>query len=360
MIVNHVSSVEYVKTFRSEKIAGMFDCAPADKLTRTFSVELPDVDDSWSIGLIVGPSGSGKTTIGQKAYGAENYHRAFDWPQTGSFIEGFPKEQNVKDIVDALSHVGFSSPPHWLLPHHCLSNGQKFRAEMARVVLDERKIVVVDEFTSVIDRDVAKIGSSAIAKLVRSKKKKFVALSCHYDITDWLEPDWVYDFATNTLHRGSLHRRPQITLRVDRCGQEAWVLFAGNHYMSATLNKSAQCWLATWNDVPVAFTAAIRFPRNDGTMTWREHRTVCLPDFQGIGIGNAMSATVARHYMKTGFRYFSTTGHPAMIASRMRSKLWRTTREPGRVAPLGKTSNFVHSTGTSASRLTASFEFIGP
>ena len=58
---------------------------------------------------------------------------------------------------------------------------------------EERNIIVFDEFTSVVNREVAKTGSFAISKAVRATKKKFVAVSCHRDVFEWLEPDWVYD-----------------------------------------------------------------------------------------------------------------------------------------------------------------------
>lgn len=61
---------------------------------------------------------------------------------------------------------------------------------------------------------------------------------------------------------------------------------------------------------------------------WREHRTVCLPDFQGVGIGNAMSELIAACYRAKGDPYRSTTSHPAMIRHRMQSPHWRCMRQP--------------------------------
>ena len=107
----------------------------------------------------------------------------------------------------------------------------------------------------------------------------------------------------------------------------------------------------------VAFTAVLPFPhaRRPG---WREHRTVCLPDFQGVGIGNAMSEFVASLYVAGGRPYFSTTTHPAMIRHRAKSPLWRMTVKP---SPRGR-----HQGGgsgmkaqTSSERVAASFEFVG-
>jgi len=93
----------------------------------------------------------------------------------------------------AFVSVGFSSPPSWLKPYAVLSNGERMRADLARAILEERELIVFDEFTSVVNREVAKTGSYAISKAARRAGKRFIAVSCHKDITDWLEPDWIYD-----------------------------------------------------------------------------------------------------------------------------------------------------------------------
>jgi len=54
----------------------------------------------------------------------------------------------------------------------------------------------------VVDRQIAKIGALAFAKnWRRNKGKKVVLLSCHYDIIEWLQPDWVYDVNTKVLKK---------------------------------------------------------------------------------------------------------------------------------------------------------------
>ena len=58
--------------------------------------------------------------------------------------------------------------------------------------LSDKEIICFDEFTSVVNREVAKIASYAISKCVKKQNKKFIAISCHYDIIDWLEPDWIF------------------------------------------------------------------------------------------------------------------------------------------------------------------------
>jgi ABC-type ATPase with predicted acetyltransferase domain len=49
----------------------------------------------------------------------------------------------------------------------------------------------------VVDREIAKVSAFAISKAVRRSSKKFIAVTCHYDVVDWLEPDWV--FCTDTM-----------------------------------------------------------------------------------------------------------------------------------------------------------------
>ena len=58
---------------------------------------------------------------------------------------------------------------------------------------------------------------------------------------------------------------------------------------------------------------------------WRASRTVILPDFQGLGIGNRLSEAVAQMYIDEGRRYFSRTAHPRMGEHREKSELWRPT-----------------------------------
>src|SRR5262249_5372566 len=142
-------------------------------------------------------------------------------------------------------------------------------------------LVAFDEFTSVVDRNVARIGSAAVAKAVRTKQIqcKFVAVTCHYDILEWLAPDWVIDMANrefvyydqqpsttalaaverravgpalnpepgtlNPIYRRRL-RRPAIQLQLHRCRHALWRLFARHHYLSAGLSKMARCFVALW------------------------------------------------------------------------------------------------------------------
>jgi ABC-type ATPase involved in cell division/GNAT superfamily N-acetyltransferase len=352
---NHIVESDYKASFRTEKVVGMFDVPVQKKLSRQWEVNIPIEEKEWQIGLIVGASGSGKTTLAKRLFGKASYHKGFRWSKP-SLLDDFSEKLDVKDITDALSHVGFSSPPAWLLPFKVLSNGEKFRAEIARLVLEGGDLSVLDEFTSVVDRTVAKIGSHAMQKFVRRGKGKFVAVSCHYDIAEWLQPDWIYDVSTETFSWGCL-RRSAIEVEVFQCHSKAWRIFRGHHYLSRDLNPSAKCFIAMIEGQPAGFCSVLPFPHATAKGIRKEHRTVVLPDFQGIGLGVRLSECVGQHYRDQGLRFRSVTSHPAMIGHRARSLLWKMDRPPSRLPKAGRTGN--RKMVTSSKRLTASFEYFG-
>jgi len=362
MKFHHKVSSEFKPTFRSSKIAGMFDIDVEQKIVNEWDVDFPieDVNPDWQVGVIVGPSGAGKTTLAKKIFGEDAYFQGFEW-KGPAVVDDFPESLSASEVPAALSAVGFASPPQWLKSFNVLSNGQKFRAELARLLTEDRDLVVFDEFTSVVDRTVAQIGSTALGKYIRKTDKKFVAVGCHYDILDWIDPDWVYYVDTNTFEdytsgRLERRRRPEIKISVQRVHHSAWRIFQGHHYLDKTINKSAHCYVATIDEKPVAFTAALKFPHPTVKNMWKEHRTVVLPDYQGMGLGTMMSALIAEHYHSQGNRYTSVTSHPAFMFSRIRDPRWVMTRAPGRAPPAGKNSKV---TGQSADRVTAAFEYIG-
>jgi ABC-type uncharacterized transport system YnjBCD ATPase subunit len=407
-LIKHITrSVAVATSPRLAQVLGMFDVEQPAVSTQTWDVDL-QLPDAWNIGVIVGPSGCGKTTIARELFG-EHFAGDFGWSADRSILDGFPLSLTVKKVVDLLSSVGFSSPPAWVRPFGCLSNGQQFRVNLARTLAEaivDGQMKVVDEYSSVVDRTVAQIGSAAVARTVRRHKLQFIAVTCHYDILDWLEPDWVYDVSilsgagttakskdpapnagdardsqdvadipTRSFDSGEyacaqdglsdreglrrLYHRPRIELEIIRTDRSAWPRFKPHHYLSGALNPSAACYVALVKDQPAAFTAVLPFP-HPSRSGWREHRTVCLPDFQGVGIGNAMSEFIAGIYRATGKPYFSTTSHPAMIHHRAKSPLWRMSRKPSLTGGGGSKRFSMMRKTAAIDRLTAGFEFVGP
>lgn len=178
-------------SFRVSKIQADFDVK--NEHTAEHFVGDINIPDKWNIGVIVGGSGTGKTTIAKQLF-PEAYVTQFEY-NGKSVVDDMPK-CSIEDITKMFYAVGFGSVPSWLKPYSVLSNGEKMRCDIARAIL-ERDFVVFDEFTSVVDRKVAQTACIAINKSIKQMGKKFVAVSCHYDILEWLQPDWVFD--TNTM-----------------------------------------------------------------------------------------------------------------------------------------------------------------
>ncbi len=109
-------------------------------------------------------------------------------------LDDFPEALETQEITKTIGSVGFASPPDWLKRYGFLSQGEKMRVDIARALCLDQELTVFDEFTSVVDREVAKIGSVAVAKAVRRQPgKKFIAVTCHSDVIDWLGVDWYYN-----------------------------------------------------------------------------------------------------------------------------------------------------------------------
>ena len=264
--LNAVVKTPIFDSFRVRQVAGLFDVPVTEKCSQSFEVELPDMNQDWQIGAIVGPSGSGKSTIANKAFGPDGclspnaLTSTPDWPHDKAVVDGFDETLSGKQITAMLNAVGFSSPPAWIKPWHVLSNGEKFRCDLAHALLKNQELIAFDEFTSVVDRQVARFGSAAVAKTLRAGRAKcnrFIAVTCHYDILDWLEPDWYLDMADCSLHWGGL-RRPTIQLEVRTCKQDQWKLFKRHHYLSSQLHKGSRCYIATWDNQPVAFCSTLQ------------------------------------------------------------------------------------------------------
>jgi len=145
----------------------------------------------WQIGLIVGNSGSGKSIIAREIFETV-YQDQVILNITVPLVESMGTH-DMQDIVNALTSVGMGSTPEWITPYAFLSTGQKMRADLAYCLLNDKETIVFDEFTSVVDRQVARVISHSISKAFKRKQKQFVAVTCHHDIEEWLEPDWVLD-----------------------------------------------------------------------------------------------------------------------------------------------------------------------
>jgi ABC-type lipoprotein export system ATPase subunit len=325
------------RTPRVKQLSGMFDVPAQEKLAHEWHGDLPIDERDWNVGLIVGPSGAGKSSVSRQLFGAE---AKFKW-RAKSVIDDFAPGHSIAEIAEICSAVGFNTIPSWMKPYNVLSTGEKFRVDLARRLLEvSGDLILVDEFTSVVDRQVAKIGSHAVQKHVRKSGKKFVAVTCHYDVVEWLQPDWVLEPATMTFQWRSLQRRPSLPVEIARVDHSAWRLFAPFHYLTAELHRAAACFVLFVDGNPASFAGVLHRPHPKVDDIKGVSRLVTLPDYQGLGLAMILADAIGAAYKGQGYRLRTYPAHPSLVRSFDRSTQWTMVKEPGVFSPaLGKSSS---------------------
>lgn len=346
-----IKEVKPKQTFRVASVIGKFDLQ-SEHIIEHFQGNI-DINENWQIGLIVGSSGTGKTTIAKQLF-KDAYITKFDYSEE-TILDDMPKECSLEDITNAFNSVGFSSPPSWLKSYEVLSNGQKMRVDIARAILDDKDFFVFDEFSSVVDRNVAKIGSFAMQKAIRKTKKKFIAVTCHYDVQDWLLPDWVFNTDSMTFQSFERQKknRPEINFEIYQTADKSiWKMFAKHHYLSNSHNNAANVFIAMINGEIAGFLSVLHFPHPKVKNMKKVHRLVILPDYQGAGFGIKFLNEIGLIYRKQKQRFVIMTSAPSLIHALKNNNNWNCIRY-GRVSEAKK--GVLEGT-TSKNRITASFE----
>jgi len=340
------------RSARARQLEAMFDVPAAEKCRLAWNGDVPFDVKPWHVGLIVGPSGCGKSTIARHLF---DVPAAFDW-RGKSVIDDFDKRFSIEDIARVCQAVGFNTIPAWLRPYGVLSTGERFRVSIARALLELPDPIVIDEFTSVVDRQVAQIGAHAVQKYVRSNQRQFVAVSCHYDIVDWLQPDWIFEPATmQYTAREGLQRRPSLDVSIGRVPYSAWHMFASFHYLTAELHRAARCFVLFVNGHPASFGAMLHRPHPRVKDVMGLSRLVTLPDWQGLGLAMILADKLGAAYAAIDKRMHTYPAHPSLVRSFDHSKNWSMRKRPGQYSPVpGKTSTIA-----ARPRPCAVFEYCG-
>lgn len=350
--IHCIRECEIEETFRVHQVMGMLDVPLATAKTESFSIDVPGIDEDWRIGAIIGPSGSGKTTVARVAFGSKAL-RTPKWSPSRAMIDHLG-DRPIEEIMRVLTSVGLGSAPSWLRPYHVLSCGEQFRAQMARRLLSEEPVTVCDEFTSPLDRTLARNLSIAISRHLRREgcSSRFIAIASHIDVLPWLAPDWTLDMSTQSLQWRRL-RRPPLHFAVRRCHRSLWSRFAKHHYLSGSLACAAKCYAALEQNEPIAFCAVISMLGRPEIH--RITRLVTLPNYQGLGIGGKLLDLVARAERDEGYRVHITTSHPGLASFLDHSRHWRSRGRRLVTDAPRQVGNCLLQ--TSRGRLTATFEF---
>ena len=313
-------------SYRAARVKSLFNAESGCN----FDLEIDNVDLSgdWSIGVVVGPSGSGKTSIGRQIFGENKiYDYTQGWSPDKPIIDDIAPNGDFNEVTAALANVGLGSVPSWLRPFRVLSNGEQFRAGLAKIVCEKPDEIVIDEFTSVIDRQIARIGSQAFQKAWRrgNPKGKVVLLTPHYDILDWVQPDWVIDTKTKTFVRGLLRQRPKINLDIWQVDRSYWKFYKPHYYLDLPEPVAAMHFIGTVDgELACHIVVAPRFEVHG----YRATRLVTMPEWQGAGVGSKFLNFIAQYHLdgngRGGHKYvtYFHTSHPQLCAYLRHSQKW--------------------------------------
>ena len=318
----------------TEYVYDTFDIQNREETSVTIPMDIDGLNSfEWNVGVIYGGSGSGKSTILKELGGIKTIEFDVDKPLISNFDWLEPEEASR-----VLTSIGLSSVPTWLRPFRLLSNGEQYRAYLAYLVASskEGETILVDEYTSVVDRDVAKAMSLALQKYIRREKKKVILASCHFDIMEWVMPDWIY----TPLKGGGLERpdylrlgRPEISLQVSRVEPQTFDFFKKHHYLTESVNRTYTFLLFEWNNKPIAINVIGRhLGKNGGFKVFRESRIVIHPDYQGMGIGSKISEFCGGILKSIGGKFYTKTINPALgIYRNLHTDSWKPTLFNGKV-----------------------------
>jgi GNAT superfamily N-acetyltransferase len=244
--------------------------------------------------------------------------------------------------------------------------------------------LIVDEFAAGLDERAAlALGSGITQYLARGEGAaleeeaalELLLVACRSDFLrrGALEPGWIAETGGAAVRVGAPRGRfaaaavpspplaalsltsftvdaPKLVLELRPCAARRWESFKGHHYKSEALSPRARAFVVVLlrrgaahgaargaAEELVGFAAAIPHigmqrgrggaaggagAERGGSATWRAHRTVVLPHWQGLGIGGVISEAMGELHRRAGLDFVAQTVHPRLGAQRDGSPLW--------------------------------------
>tara|TARA_R110000824_G_scaffold158206_1_gene331919 strand:- start:120 stop:1244 length:1125 start_codon:yes stop_codon:yes gene_type:complete len=321
------------KEFRCQVAANSLDIDIEKKSIHHLKIDNINIPENWNIGLVYGNSGSGKTTMIKHLFGDDIFDIKLDLEKP--IINQLPEDMTYDECALMLNGIGLNSVPCWIRPLKTLSNGQKARAEAVFLMCQNKEIVFIDEWTSVVDRTVAKAMSVCLYKYAKRNNKKIVLCSCHFDILEWLNPDWMIDcnkqeFQLPTSEDFFFRKREELKFTIKRIGKESWKYFSKYHYLNENLPGGKLFLYGLFcNNDQIGFQCYASYvPGKPEILHF--NRTVVHPDYNGLGLGikmiNATSKILKKEFEKIYLTQCKIMGKFSSIPvfkSMIKNKEWK-------------------------------------
>lgn len=261
--------------------------------------------------------------------------------------------------------IGLTSVPCWIRPVYTLSNGQKARA-IAALQMAHEEIFVIDEWTSVVDRTVAKAMSNCLQKFARAKNRQVVVLSCHYDVIEWLNPDWIIDcnkqeYVDRRLLWRSYQRQENLNFDVREVNSTTWKYFSKYHYLSSNMPGGLIKTFGVFcGEEQIGFLCFANYvPRKKGRpIQMHFNRLVIHPDYVGLGLGVKILNVTSAYIHSLGYEVWGKfSSMPVKKGCDRNKNLWKLVKIQ-RDTPSGS-GNMLRKSGFRKHVKTYSYKWIG-
>ncbi|MEM3698028.1 MAG: GNAT family N-acetyltransferase [Candidatus Bathyarchaeia archaeon] len=147
--------------------------------------------------------------------------------------------KSLEEALELLSRVGLNDAFLFLRTYEQLSDGQKYRYKIAKMIESQAQFWILDEFAATLDRDTAKIVAYNLQKLARKNGKAVLAATTHADLFEDLNPSvhihkrfgkeiTVNYYPNQPAKECSLVKE----MRIEEGATEDWRRLAGFHYRS--------------------------------------------------------------------------------------------------------------------------------
>jgi ABC-type dipeptide/oligopeptide/nickel transport system ATPase subunit len=354
------------QSFRCTLAANSLDIDTGKKLTHEFNLKA-DFSKPFNIGVFYGASGSGKTSLAKEIFGEKIFEEKLDENKT--ILDQLPEEMSYDQCSAVLCGMGLTSVPCWLRPIKTLSNGQRARAFAAMVVSKNKDIIALDEWTSVVDRTVAKAMSACINKYARKNNKKIILLSCHSDVIDWLDPDFIVDCNTQKFIDRRLlcpekrKRKEQLQFNVREVEGSTWKNFSKYHYLNDEVPRGKRFLFGLFfQEKQIGFGAFINLvPKRKGQkMIMHSTKVVIHPDYIGLGLGLKFVTATSKIITKKNYRVMAKFSSAPMFKARIKDKEnWRFIKTEIKIGHWATSKKLFRKSGFRRDVKTHTFEFIG-
>lgn len=315
-------------SFMAKKAMMSVDLDAEEKSWHVLKIKNVDISSPFNIGLIYGASGSGKSSLARKMFGDFENSKI---DMTKAIIDQFPDAMDFDARQQILTSIGLSQIPCWIKPVGLLSNGQQERAKIAFELAKEKDFYVFDEWTSVVDRNVAKVMSHAVQKFARKFNKKIILISCHEDVFDWLNPDFVIDcnqqqYSDRRLLRQGHTRNERLEFTIRAVEKDTWKNFSKYHYLSENLPGGIVKFYGLFlGEKQIGFQCFANYVphRKNTKLILHSNRTVIHPDYVGLGLGIKLIDETSKLEVAQGNRVMAKYSSIPVFRAMSKNPLWK-------------------------------------